>query len=35
MPPSQPAPAQYEPRAQAVDQADGDPVVVRPPMPVR
>jgi hypothetical protein len=36
MPPPQPAPAplQYEPRAQAVDQADGDPVM-RPPMPVR
>ena len=34
--PPQPArpPVQYEPRAQAVDQADGDPVV-RPPMPVR
>jgi uncharacterized small protein (DUF1192 family) len=29
-----PAPLQYEPRAQAVGQADGDPVV-RPPMPVR
>jgi hypothetical protein len=36
MPPPQPAspPLQYEPRAQAVDQADGDPVM-RPPMPVR
>ena len=36
MPPPQPAPPplQYEPRAQAVDQADGDPVM-RPPMPVR
>jgi hypothetical protein len=33
MPPPQPAPVQY-PRTQAVDQADGDPVV-RPPMPVR
>ncbi len=32
MPPSQPA--QYELRGQAVDPADGDPVV-RPPMPVR
>jgi hypothetical protein len=36
MQPPQPAPPplQYEPRAQAVDQADGDPVM-RPPMPVR
>jgi hypothetical protein len=34
MPPPQPAPMQYEPRAQAVDQSDGD-VVMRPPMPVR
>ena len=34
MPPPQAAPLQYEPRTQAVDQADGDPVV-RPPMPVR
>lgn len=34
MPPPQPTPLQYEPRAQAVDQADGD-LVVRPPMPVR
>jgi hypothetical protein len=36
MPPPQPAPPplQYEPHAQAVDQADGDPVM-RPPMPVR
>ena len=34
MPQPQPAPMQYEPRAQAVDQADGD-MVMRPPMPVR
>jgi hypothetical protein len=36
MPPPQPAPAsqQYEPRAQIVDQTDGD-LVMRPPMPVR
>jgi hypothetical protein len=34
MPPPQPAPLQYEPRAQATDQADGDPVM-RPPLPVR
>ncbi len=34
MPPPQPAPLQYEPRSQAVDQADGDPVI-RPPMPLR
>lgn len=32
--PPQPAPLQYQPRTQALDQADGDPVV-RPPMPVR
>ncbi|MEO6842186.1 MAG: hypothetical protein ABI192_15650 [Bradyrhizobium sp.] len=32
-PAMQPAPSQYEPRAQAVDQSDD--VVMRPPMPVR
>lgn len=32
--PPQPAPPPYQPRLQAIDQSDGDPVV-RPPMPVR
>jgi hypothetical protein len=33
-PPPQPAPAQYDPRAQVIDRVDGDPVE-RPPMPLR
>jgi hypothetical protein len=32
--PPQPAPTQYDPRAQVIDRADGDPVE-RPPMPLR
>jgi hypothetical protein len=33
-PPPQPAPTPYDPRAQVIDRADGDPVE-RPPMPLR
>jgi hypothetical protein len=33
-PPPQPAPTPYQPQAQMIDRADGDPLD-RPPMPVR